>query len=126
MNLPISFTVHFTCGHQATDELVAVSARLPDVGVRWQQPSAAPLTQQQRDDAEDGAEVDAALSIAVTLQRHGRGSASTRVYAPHFPKVRLTLGFHPLGMSNALRVKGDVGSAAHGWTIRLWRPSHHL
>lgn len=77
-------------GWQAAEEVVAVAARLPDVEVRWGRPTPAAPTRQQLDEAEDGgAEVEPALAVSVTLHRHstGRGGASTRVYAPRFPKV---------------------------------------
>mmetsp|Transcript_17115 Transcript_17115/g.51216 ORF Transcript_17115/g.51216 Transcript_17115/m.51216 type:complete len:344 (-) Transcript_17115:377-1408(-) len=78
-------------GAKAAEEVVAVAARLPDVEVRWGRPTPAAPTRQQLDEAEDGgAEVEPALAVSVTLHRHstGRGGASTRVYAPRFPKVK--------------------------------------
>ncbi len=66
-----------------------MAARLPDVEVRWKQPAPSIPTQQQQDQAGEEAGVEAAMTITVTLQRHSssRASASTRVYAPRFPKV---------------------------------------
>ena len=74
---------------QEADDLVAVAARLPDVEVRWKQPTPSIPAQQQPEQAGEEAAVEAAMSISVTLQRHSssRASASTRVYAPRFPKV---------------------------------------
>jgi hypothetical protein len=79
---------------QVADEVVAIAARLPNVEVRWQQPKIAPPTQQQRNDAEDGLPIETALAISVSLRRHigSHSRSSTRVYAPRFPKVHLTIG----------------------------------